>query len=325
MHAVPLILYAFLASALCALAIPTAEKPPGTLAERLGYRPADRLLIIHADDVGMCHSVNAATIQAMEKGVVTSASIMVPCPWMPEIAAYCRDHPDADFGLHLTLTSEWKHYRWRPVTPYDQVPGLVDTEGFLPRRAEDVALRAKPAEVEREIRAQIERARAFGIKPTHIDSHMGTLFWGPFYKVYTKVGKETGILPMLPGPTPGRIQQGKLFGIDVQNTFDTLSKEGFVFLDSLRESASGATLEARREYYYDLFRNLKPGVTEIIVHLSLDDAEIRHVTGSWEARWNEYQIFTDPKTKELLDSLGIKRIGYKQLASLAFRRSPDTR
>lgn len=295
-----------------------AQNTPKTLAERLGYKATDRLLIIHADDVGMCHSVNRATIQAMEKGVVTSASIMMPCPWMPEIAAYCREHPDADFGLHLTLTSEWKYYRWRPVSPITEVPGLLDKEGFMHREVEDVVAHAKPAEVEQELRAQIARARAFGIQPTHVDSHMGTLFTGPFYPVYTKVAKEAGLMPMLLYPTPERVLQGKALGIDVLGSYEKLSKEGFLFLDTLYETAKGSTLEARRQHYYDLFRNLKPGVSEIIVHLGLNDEEARHVMGSWEARWNEYQIFTDPKTKELLASLGVKLIGYKELRKLAF-------
>lgn len=296
------------------------QPPEKTLAERLGYRATDRLLLIHADDVGMCHSVNVATTQAMEKGVVTCASIMVPCPWFPEIATYCREHPEKDFGLHLTLTSEWRHYRWRPVTPIDTVPGLLDAEGFMHRSEGDTARRAKPAEVEREIRAQIARARQFGLKPTHIDSHMGTLFAGHFYPVYTKVGRETGLMPMVVYPTPDRIKQAKEeFGFDALSSYHALKKQHFVFLDYLKEGAEGRTLETRRTHYYDALRALKPGVTEFIVHLSLDDAEIRNVTGNWEARWNEYQIMTDPRTRELIDSLGIKLIGYRELSKLAFQ------
>lgn len=304
---------------LTGMAMTAAQSQKPTLAERLGYKATDKLLLIHADDAGMCHSVNVATTQAMEKGVVTCASIMMPCSWMPEIADYCRAHPDADFGLHLTLTSEWHYYRWRPVAPYTEVPGLLDKEGYLPHTVEEVVFHGKPAEVEKELHAQIDRAGAFGIRPTHIDSHMGTLFVGPFYPVYTKVGKETGLMPMLPGPTPERIAQAKTLGIDAEKTYAELTKEGFVYLDYLYESAQGKTLEERRKYYYDLFHNLKPGVSEIIVHLAMNDEEIRHISGAWEARWNEYQIFTDPKTKELLDSLGIKLIGYKDLRKIAFR------
>jgi predicted glycoside hydrolase/deacetylase ChbG (UPF0249 family) len=293
-----------------------------TLAERLGYKATDRLLLIHADDAGMCHSVNVATIQAMERGVVTTASIMVPCPWMPEIAAYCRAHPEKDFGLHLTLTSEWEYYRWRPVTPIDKVPGLIDGEGFLHRSEVDAAKRGSPAEVERELHAQIDRARQFGIQPTHIDSHMGTLFAKPFYPVYTRVGRATGLMPMVLYPTPERIAQGRsVFGIDAVASYNALRKQNFVFLDSLKENAEGKTLETRRAHYYDALRNLQPGVTEFIVHLSLDDDEIRHITHSWETRWNEYQILTDPRTRALIDSLGIILIGYRELSRLAFKEA----
>jgi len=304
---------------LCQRACAQTASSAKTLAERLGYKASDKLLIIHADDVGMCHSVNTATTQALEKGIVTCASIMIPCPWLPEIAEYCRAHPDADFGLHLTLTSEWQRYRWRPVMPADQVPGLLDKDGYLPHEVPEVVAHAKPFEVEQEIRAQIDRARAFGIQPTHVDSHMGTLFTGPFISAYTKVAKEKGVLPMLMKATPERIVQSKTLGFDAAKLEENLSKEGYVFLDMLYEDSKGDTLEARREHYYNLFRNLKPGVTEIIVHLSMDDEEIRHISNAWQRRWNEYQIFTDPKTRELLDSLGIKRIGYKQLMPLAYK------
>jgi chitin disaccharide deacetylase len=315
-----LMLLAVYALTLCQGVAAQTTAQPKTLAERLGFKATDKLLIIHADDVGMCHSVNVATIQAMEKGVVTSASIMVPCPWLPEIAEYCRTHPDADFGLHLTLTSEWQRYRWRPVMPINEVSSLLDKDGYLPHTVEEVVAHGKPAEVEKEIRAQIERARALGIKPTHVDSHMGTLFTGPFLAAYTKVAKEAGLLPMLMKATPERIAQGKALGFDAAKLERTLSQEGYVFLDMLYEDSKGETLEARRDHYYTLFRNLKPGVTEIIVHLSMNDEEIKHISGAWLRRWNEYQIFTDPKTRELIDSLGIKLIGYKELMALAYQR-----
>ena len=300
-------------------AVVHADAPKLTLAERLGYKATDKLLIIHADDVGMCHSVNAATTKALEIGTVTCASIMIPCPWLPEIAEYAKAHPEADFGLHLTLTSEWQRYRWRPVAPIDQVPSLLDKNGYLPHTEVEVIKNGKPEEVAKELRAQIARAREFGIKPTHVDSHMGTLFCGPFMPVYTSVAKENGILPMLMVATPARIIQGKQLGFDAAKIEETLSKEGYVFLDMLYEDSAGADLESRRAHYYDVIRNLKPGVTEIIVHLSMNDEEIQHISGAWLRRWNEFQIFTDPKTRELIDSQGIKLIGYKQLAALAYK------
>lgn len=297
----------------------SAQNPTDSLNVRLGYKASDKLLIIHADDVGMCHSVNAATIDAMEHGVVTCASIMMPCPWVPEIAAYCRAHPEADFGLHLTLTSEWQGYRWRPVTPLTEVPSLQDVDGYLPHEVPEVVAHGKPAEVAREIRSQIERAAHFGIKPTHVDSHMGTLFTAPFYAAYTTVSKEMGVMPMVLYPTAQRVQQAKLLGIDAMASYQDLNRQGYVFLDALYESAKGDTLEDRRKYYLDLFHTLRPGVNEIIVHLAMNDEEIKHISGAWEARWNEYQIFTDPKTRAVLNELGIKLIGYKQLKELAFK------
>ena len=171
---------AALVTVLAALTGPalTAQTPADrpSLAERLGYAADAKLLIIHADDLGMAHSVNRGTLHAMRHGVVNSGSIMVPTPWLSEIAAAAREDPALDLGLHLTLTSEWKHYRWGPVLPVTEVPTLVDSAGYLWATAEDAAAHMDPSEAEAEIRAQVERAVQFGITPTHLDSHMGTLF-----------------------------------------------------------------------------------------------------------------------------------------------------
>ena len=296
------------------------QRRPPTLAERLGFRADDRVLMIHADDAGMCHSVNVATTTAMEKGVCTSASIMVPCPWFPEIAEYCRQHPEKDFGLHLTLTSEWKHYRWTSTLPRSEAPTLHDKEGFLYRSVEEQARYGSAEDVERELRAQIARAKAFGIQPTHVDSHMGTLFVGKFHRAYTKVAKESQLMPMLLQPTAERVKQAREeFGYDALAVHKELSREHFVFLDVLKEDAYGDTLEDRRKHYYDSIKALKPGVTEFIVHLSMDDPEIRHVTGNWMRRWHEFQILMDPRTRDLVEKEKIKLIGYRELSKLAWK------
>src|SRR5258708_32646452 len=140
------------------------------LVERLGYPPGARLIIVHADDLGETHSVNAAAIKALQGGTINSASLMVPCPWFPEIADYAKSHPDADFGLHLTLTSERVYYRWGPVAPADKVPSLVDKNGYF-HHDWSPETRIDPGEAEIELRAQIDRAYAMGVKPTHLDSH----------------------------------------------------------------------------------------------------------------------------------------------------------
>ena len=164
------------------------------LAARLGY-PADaKLLIVHADDIGVAHSVNAATFKAFESGLVTSGSIMIPCAWLPEVSAYARTHSDADLGLHLTLTSEWATYRWGGVLGRERAPTLYAADGYFYPTESDAASHADVREAEAEVRAQIARARAFGIKPTHLDAHMRTLYsTRPLFEMLLRVGREEGL------------------------------------------------------------------------------------------------------------------------------------
>src|SRR4051812_21156271 len=161
------------------LAMSTLTAQTRTIAERLGHPRDAKLLIIHADDIGVAHSENAASFDALDKGAINSGSIMMPTPWVTEVAAYAKAHPNADLGLHLTLNSEWKTYRWGGLAPRDQVPSLHEPDGTFPSTTDVVAKRAKQDEVERELRAQIDRAYAIGLRPTHVDSHMSALYGTP--------------------------------------------------------------------------------------------------------------------------------------------------
>jgi len=303
----------FLAGLACSAAAQNA--PTRTTAERLGQRDV-KLLMVHADDAGMCHSVNVATSEALLSSSVQSASIMMPCPWVSEMAETARQHPELDLGLHLTLTSEWKYYRWRPVSPPDKVKGLLDPEGYLWRDVRSVAGHASAAEVETELRAQIERARQFGIRFTHVDTHMGTLYARPdYFEVYAKVAREAGVPCMLLRPTPEAAAELSEYPITAA-MLESKERDGFVLLDRLVTGVPGRTFEERRESYRRLLRELKPGVTKLIVHLSKDDAEIRAVTNAWEQRWSDFRFWTSDEARALLREHSIKPVTYRELGKL---------
>jgi len=181
-------------------AAPVWTEAPASYAQRLGWGPGDKVVIFHIDDAGMSHGSNLGVAKAMAEGVATSTSIMMPCPWVPQFRDYLKANPDCDAGLHFTLTSEWVPYRWGPVAGKMAVPGLADRDGYLWGEVADVIAHATPQEVETEIRAQWEKAEAMGIKPTHLDSHMGTLFASkPYFERYIQLGIEKGIPVLVAG------------------------------------------------------------------------------------------------------------------------------
>jgi hypothetical protein len=292
------------------LPLSTALGQAKTIAERLGYPPDSKLLIIHADDLAVAHSEDIATFDALDKRAVTSASIMVPCPWLSEVAAYAKDHPDVDLGLHLTLTSEWKAYRWGPVEPKNMVPSLLDPSGYLwPDTPQDPGA-LKAVEVEREIRAQIERANALGIHPTHLDSHMGVLFARPdLFAIYVKVAREYKLpfLAFIASDTPTQLSS-------VLSDKDVLLNSVVIADPSIRPADWKA-------FYVNAIKNLKPGVTEIIVHLGHDDAELQAVTvdhpeygSAWRQR--DFDVVTSPEFKKALDENHIILIRWRDLRKL---------
>jgi predicted glycoside hydrolase/deacetylase ChbG (UPF0249 family) len=286
-----------------------AEVKP--LAARLGY-PADaKLLIVHADDLGAAHSVNAATTKAFETGLVNSGSVMVPCPWLPEVAAYARAHADADLGLHLTLTSEWKTYRWRGVLSADRAPTLYDAEGYLYPTEAEAARALDVREAEAEIRAQIARARAFGIRPTHLDSHMRTLHQTrPLFEMLLRVGRDNR-LPVL---------VSREWFARWPFLPEALGPEG-VAVDYVVGADPSLPPARWPEFYADLIRNLRPGVTQLIVHLGHDDEELRAVTldhPDWGAAWRQrdFDFVTGRAFRRLLRENNVHLVTWREIGKL---------
>jgi predicted glycoside hydrolase/deacetylase ChbG (UPF0249 family) len=280
-----------------------------SVAEKLGVGRGAKLLIVHADDVGMTHAVNAATIKALESGEVNSASIMVPCPWFPEIAEYARAHPDVDFGLHLTLTSERVYYRWGPVAPRDRVASLVDENGYF-WHDWTAGSRIEPRDAETELRAQIERAYAMGIRPTHLDSHQYRLIDNgkEIFEVLVRVAHERKL--------PFFVTRD--WFAEHPYLESSLSAEDIV-IDHTVTIDPGVRPEKWGEFYRTAIKTLQAGVTEFVIHVAFADEEMKAATRereSWGAAWRQrdYDFFTSAEFRELLQGEKIRLVTWRELA-----------
>ncbi len=300
---------------LCSIYLPNfsfAQTQP-SLAERLGYSKDAKLLIIHADDLAVAHSENQASFKAMKEGVVNSASIMVPCPWLPEVAAYAKANPNHDLGLHLTLTSEWKHFKWGPVSECGEMTGLVDSLGYFYDNCADFASQAKSEDVEAELRAQIKKAKDMGIEPTHLDSHMGCLFFqNPvLFAIYLKMGREYGI--------PAMVGHDLLSALP--ESFNQTVTEKDIVIDRIFTANPDDYKKGMAQYYASVFQSLQPGVSALLIHTAYDDAEMQGVSidhPDWGAAWRQadYDFFTSDVCRKLIKEQGIQLITWREVGKL---------
>ena len=291
------------------------QQPSSTeksVVERLGYPAGSKLVIVHADDLGMAHSVNVATTKAFASGLVNSGSIMIPCAWVSEIAEYARNNPNADLGLHLTLTSEWRNYRWGPLLDKSKVESLIDgRSGYLYPSESEAAAHIKVSEVEMEIRAQIERARKLGINPTHLDSHMGTLYQTKeLFDILLRVARENKL--------PIRMSKEWFTRLAF---LPSLLKPEDVLLDHVITIEPQITADGWAKFYSDALKQLEPGVTEIVIHLAHDDSEMQGMTvdhPDWGAAWRQrdFDFFTSEAFRKVLDENQIKLITWRDIQKL---------
>ena len=318
-----------------------------TYAEKLGWKQDDRVLILHMDDAGMSYDSDAGIEAVLERGAARSLSVMMPCPWVPEMVRYIKAHPGTDAGLHLTLTSEWHDYRWAPLAGA-AVPGLIDSEGALWSAVSSVVGHATADEVDREIRAQLDRAERMGFHPTHLDSHMGTLFASPaFLEKYIQLGIEKRIPVMLPGghdtyikadldapviarlKREGKYSPGMALPSDanvqrMRSLGERLWRSGLPVLDDLHNTSYGWKLpegaggddvlrQWRTGHYTETLNELKPGVTMVIMHCTAPTEVFPHISSSGNIRKADMLAMLDPAFQKFLRDHGFIVTTWREL------------
>ncbi len=294
------------------------EAPYITWAERLGYPKGKKVIMLHADDIGMCEEANISAKRNLLGGYIQSAAAMPPCPNFEEIIAWATDNPKVDLGLHLTLTSEWKTYRWPSVLPVEEVPGLIDQEGMLWRRVEDVVRHASVDEVDREVRAQIEKSIALGYRPDHIDTHMGTLYASPDYAIaYLKIAMEYGIpANAIDMSKPGVVEGFREKGYPITDELvEFMNNYTLPKLDYFTSAPNAKTYEEKVGAFKELIRSLEPGLTEIIFHPSEETEQLKTITNSWQQRAWEARMFADPDLMNFFEQEGIIFTNWKEIMS----------
>ncbi|PKV52756.1 hypothetical protein ATE84_4883 [Aquimarina sp. MAR_2010_214] len=279
-------------------------------AQKLGFSENTKLLIIHADDAGLSHSENRATIQCLEKGIVNSYSIMVPCPWFYEMAVFAKNNPQFDNGIHLTLTCEWENYKFGPVLPISEVPSLVDDNGYFYKKRDNLRNNAKIEDVEKELDAQIKKALKFGLKPTHIDSHMYSVgASSAFFQVYRNLGKKYNLPIMISKQLMemvGLIPEENILEQDL--TIEKVHYGIYKYFESGKLS----------EYYSQVFENLVSGLNIILIHPAFDDNEMKGITvnhPNFGSEWRQidFDFFTSEQNKSKLRESNIELITWNDI------------
>ncbi len=291
---------------------------PNPALKKLGLTDNDRVAIIHTDDIGMCQASVEAFADLHEVGIISSGAVMVPCPWFLHTADYARAHPRVDLGVHLTLTSEWRTYRWGSISSRDPASGMLDAEGFFHHSSEAAQEHGDPAAVEIELIAQVERAIQAGLLPTHIDTHMGTVAHPKFMSIYIMLAMKFHLPPMIFRLDEAGWRAAGLepeFAQVAADLIGQLEESGIPLLDAL----AGMHLDSdenRLERTMQAFSELQPGLTHFIIHPSKDTPELRAITPDWRCRVADYQNFMQDELRQHIQKIGVKVIGYHSLKDL---------
>ncbi len=290
-----------------------------TNAEKLGFPKGKTILLLHSDDAGMCEEANLSVQAYSLKNHVQSAAVMMPCPNAEEMVEWAKKHPKADIGVHLTLTSEWKNYRWGSLSDAKKVPGLIDREGKLWRSVPEVVTNATAKEVEIEIRAQIDKMINMGYKPSHIDTHMGTMYASPdFVKVFLKAAEDYNIpANAIDVSDPDVLAFYKQAGYPITDeVVGMIENYTLPKLDNFGSVPDGKSYQDKKNNFFNLVKSLKPGLTEIIFHPSIETENMKSITGSWQQRAWEAEMFSDPEVLEFFKTNDIQLTNWTEIMKM---------
>ena len=282
------------------------------LIEKLGYSKDDKLLIIHADDLGLSSSVNKASFEALLDGSVNSASVMMTCEKISAVSEFSKNNPDLDIGIHLTVTSEWKNYKWDGVLDSIKIPSLINSEGDLHENIKLVTLNANSEELKKELQAQIDLAKSMGINISHIDSHEGALFFKKdFFKIYLELARENKLAVFVPDIVTAQFDK----------SFN--QPDNLVIIDDLYMAENGMDLNEFEDFYIDILNNLKPGLSQILVHLGYDDSEMKKITidhPNFGSKWRSYDfnIVSSKRFKNALTKNNIKLVNWREIQNIIY-------
>jgi chitin disaccharide deacetylase len=290
-------------------------KNPNPFLKKLGFENNDRVVIIHVDDVGMCQSGVDAFADLWDCGLISSGATMIPCPWALASAEFCRAHPDVDMGVHITLTSEWKTYRWGPVSTRDPKTGLIDEQGYFYPTVQLAQENAHPDAAQVEMEAQVHRAMMAGIEPTHMDTHMGTVAHPKLLIHYLQLAMALHLPPMMLRLDSAALQQhgldpesaGMMAGVLAQ-----FEEQGLPLLDQIATVHLDDPAD-RLERTQKVLSELPGGLTHFYIHPAKDTPELRAITPDWRCRVGDYENFMSDEMARFLKDSGLQIIGYRDI------------
>lgn len=289
-----------------------------TLQQRLGFESDHRVAIFHADDVGMCHGANVAFEELSKSGSINCGAVMVPCPWFAEVVDMTAANPDFDLGVHLTLTSEWKGYRWAPISTIHPSSGLIDADGYFWHRLPMLAANLVTEAAEVEMRAQIERSLSAGIDVTHIDTHMGAALLPQLIDIYFRLGREYRLPVLLPRHLSEYTSVLEFDSISLREVTEVLARleaDGWPLVDHFRMTPGVSAWDSDRAYR-ELIATLPRGLTMVAIHPNISGDIETIIPEKAHFRTEEYRLFRDAEFKAFIDSQGIQSIGFRQIRNL---------